>query len=65
MKRATLALAGGEIFEGTAVGAEGETVGEVVVPQGVLRYSAKDHYGYDARARFVLTAKDGTWRATP
>lgn len=42
-----------------------ETVGEVVVPQGVLRYSAKDHYGYDARARFVLTAKDGTWRATP
>lgn len=42
-----------------------ETLGEVVVPQGVLRYSAKDHYGYDARARFVLTAKDGTWRATP
>ena len=30
MKKATLALAGGEVFEGTAVGAEGETVGEVV-----------------------------------
>jgi branched-chain amino acid transport system substrate-binding protein len=42
-----------------------ETMGEVVVPQGVLRYSAKDHYGYDGRARFVLTAKDGNWRAAP
>ena len=42
-----------------------ETMGETVVPQGVLRYSAKDHYGYDARARFVLTAKDGNWRAAP
>ena len=30
MKRATLALACGEVFEGAAVGAEGETVGEVV-----------------------------------
>ena len=30
MKKATLALAGGEVFEGTAVGAEGESVGEVV-----------------------------------
>jgi carbamoyl-phosphate synthase small subunit len=30
VKRARLALAGGEVFEGTAVGAEGETVGEVV-----------------------------------
>src|SRR5919201_818655 len=29
-RKATLALAGGEVFEGTAVGAEGETVGEVV-----------------------------------
>lgn len=42
-----------------------ETMGETVVPQGVLRYSAKDHYGYDGRARFVLTAKDGAWRAAP
>ncbi len=40
-----------------------ETMGDVVVPQGVLHYTAKDHYGYDARARFVLTAKDGSWRA--
>ena len=30
MKKATLALACGEVFQGTAVGAEGETVGEVV-----------------------------------
>ena len=29
-KKAMLALACGEVFEGTAVGAEGETVGEVV-----------------------------------
>jgi len=29
-RKATLALASGEIFEGTSVGAEGETVGEVV-----------------------------------
>ena len=29
-KKATLALAGGEIFEGFSVGAEGETIGEVV-----------------------------------
>src|SRR3954452_3740895 len=29
-KRATLALACGEVFEGTAVGADGETAGEVV-----------------------------------
>jgi len=30
VNNARLALAGGEVFEGTAVGAEGETVGEVV-----------------------------------
>jgi branched-chain amino acid transport system substrate-binding protein len=40
-----------------------ETMGEVVVPQGVLRYSASDHFGYDGRARFVLSAQDGSWRA--
>ena len=30
LKRATLALACGEVFEGLSVGAEGETTGEVV-----------------------------------
>jgi len=40
-----------------------ETMGEVVVPQGVLRYSANDHFGYDARARFVLSVQGGQWRA--
>jgi branched-chain amino acid transport system substrate-binding protein len=40
-----------------------ETMGEVVVPQGVLRYSPTDHFGYDQRARFVLTAQGGAWRA--
>ncbi len=40
-----------------------ETMGEVVVPQGVLRYSATDHFGFDERARFVLSAQGGAWRA--
>ena len=40
-----------------------ETMGEVVVPQGVLRYSATDHFGFDARARFVLSVQGGQWRA--
>jgi len=39
-----------------------ETMGEVVVPQGVLHYTPGDHYGYDSRARFVLSAQDGRWR---
>lgn len=39
-----------------------ENVGEVVVPQGVLKYTPKDHYGYDSRARFLLTVKDGVWK---
>ena len=39
-----------------------ESVGEVVVPQGVLHYTAKDHYGFDSRARFLLTVKDGVWK---
>ena len=41
-----------------------ETVGEIAVPQGVLRYTAKDHFGFDARARFALQAQSGAWRAT-
>lgn len=40
-----------------------ETMGEVVVPQGVLRYTAKDHFGFDERARFVLSVQNGQWRA--
>ncbi|CAN5764069.1 hypothetical protein BH09PSE5_BH09PSE5_35910 [soil metagenome] len=40
-----------------------ETMGEVVVPQGVLNYSATDHYGFDGRARFVLIAQSGSWKA--
>jgi len=40
-----------------------ENIREVVVPQGVLRYTATDHYGYDGRARFVLSAQGGHWRA--
>lgn len=40
-----------------------ENSGEVVVPQGVLKYSATDHYGFDHRARFVLQARNGAWVA--
>lgn len=40
-----------------------ETMGEVVVPQGVLRYSATDHFGFDQRARFVLSVQNGQWRS--
>jgi branched-chain amino acid transport system substrate-binding protein len=40
-----------------------ETMGETAVPQGVLRYTPNDHYGYDARARAVLQVKDGAWVA--
>lgn len=40
-----------------------ETMGDTVVPQGVLRYTPGDHFGFDARARFVLMAQDGAWRA--
>jgi branched-chain amino acid transport system substrate-binding protein len=39
-----------------------ETMGEVVVPQGVLRYSATDHFGFDHRARFALSVQGGQWR---
>jgi len=34
-----------------------DTMGEVVVPQGVLRYTPTDHLGYDDRARFMLLAQ--------
>lgn len=40
-----------------------ETMGEVVVPQGVLRYSATDHFGFDDRARFLLSVQNGQWRS--
>jgi len=40
-----------------------ETMGEVVVPQGVLRYSTTDHFGFDDRARFLLSVQNGQWRS--
>lgn len=42
-----------------------QSMPEVPVPQGVLKYSAKDHYGYDERARFALSVQQGEWRAAP
>ncbi|MEO8022710.1 ABC transporter substrate-binding protein [Polaromonas sp.] len=42
-----------------------ENVGEVVVPQGVLKYTEKDHFGFDGRARFLLAVKNGVWKRVP
>jgi branched-chain amino acid transport system substrate-binding protein len=42
-----------------------ESGGEVIVPQGVLKYSPQDHFGYDERARQALVVQGGRWRAAP
>ena len=42
-----------------------ETMGEVVVPQGVLRYTAKDHFGLGDNSRMMLTIQNGNWKALP
>lgn len=36
---------------------------ELVVPQGVVNYSPTDHFGFDARGRFMLQVKGGAWKA--
>jgi carbamoyl-phosphate synthase small subunit len=38
MKKAYLVLSNGQIFEGKAIGAEGETIGEIVFTTGVVGY---------------------------
>ena len=38
MKKAYLVLSNGQIFEGEAIGAEGETIGEIVFTTGVVGY---------------------------
>ena len=35
---------------------------EVVGTNGVYKYTEKDHYGLDTRARVLVTVKDGAWR---
>jgi len=36
---------------------------EVVGTNAVYKYTPTDHYGVDARARVLVTVKDGAWRA--
>jgi branched-chain amino acid transport system substrate-binding protein len=40
-----------------------ESTHELVVPQGVVNYTATDHFGFDARGRFMLQVKNGAWKA--
>ena len=39
-----------------------ENAGEIPVTQGVFRYTAKDHFGLDGRARMMLTIANGNWK---
>ncbi len=39
-----------------------ENAGEIPVTQGVFRYTAKDHFGLDRRARMMLTISNGNWK---
>lgn len=40
-----------------------ETSGEIVLTQGVIRYTAKDHFGLGDNARMMLTIQNGAWKA--
>jgi branched-chain amino acid transport system substrate-binding protein len=39
-----------------------ETGGEITISQGVIKYTAQDHFGLDARARVLLTIQSGNWK---
>jgi branched-chain amino acid transport system substrate-binding protein len=39
-----------------------EAGGEITISQGVIKYTAQDHFGLDARARVLLTIQNGNWR---
>ena len=38
-----------------------ETTSGIPITQGVLRYTATDHFGLDDKARVMLTIKNGNW----
>lgn len=42
-----------------------EGLHELVLTHGIANTSAQDHNGFDARARVMVTIKDGTWKLLP
>ena len=42
-----------------------ETVGPIPVSQGVLHYTATDHFGYPADTGVLLTIANGAWKLAP
>ena len=42
-----------------------ETVGPIVLTQGVIHYTAKDHFGLGDNSRMMLTIQNGNWKALP
>lgn len=40
-----------------------ENSGEIVITQGVLHYTAKDHFGLGDDARMMLTVQNGNWKS--
>ncbi|MGI4944471.1 MAG: ABC transporter substrate-binding protein [Janthinobacterium lividum] len=42
-----------------------ETVYELAMSNGVAEMTAKDHNGYDNRARVMVTVQDGAWKLLP
>ena len=42
-----------------------ETSGGITLTQGVIRYTAKDHFGLGDNARMMLTIQNGNWKAVP
>jgi branched-chain amino acid transport system substrate-binding protein len=42
-----------------------ETVGPIPVSQGVLHYTAADHFGYPPDTGVLLTIADGAWKIVP
>lgn len=39
-----------------------EDIKELSASQGVINYSAGNHYGMDNRSRVLVTAQDGRWK---
>jgi branched-chain amino acid transport system substrate-binding protein len=42
-----------------------ENSGAIVITQGVIRYTAKDHFGLGDDARMMLTIQNGNWKFDP
>lgn len=42
-----------------------EKSGDIVITQGVIRYTPTDHFGLGDNARMMLTVQNGNWKAVP